>query len=249
MKALDKWDVSWVDQLTENELDWLITHLDKKGISSPYDTISESFDLSKKEYVCNRLVTINSAGEYRKIRQSYRQFKYRQSSSSKTRSYTLSNQAITELDKLRFSLAQAQNRNTPLSKSDVIEHLIYDTYNDLIDRKSVERLAHKQLKHEKDIEKLRYEKINFANARMEKLRERAQSNQTSVIDQLTVENEELYKELESEMNINSLLEDKIKTQTSLHDEFLSENERLKSEVDQLKKRIQALLAAKKRLGL
>ncbi|MEZ8407909.1 hypothetical protein AB6C88_08890 [Vibrio splendidus] len=249
MRALDKWDVSWVDQLTENELDWLITHLDKKGISSPYDSSDQSFGLSKKEHACNRLVTINSEGEYRKIRQSYRQFKYRQSSSSKTRSYTLSNQAITELDKLRSSLSQAQSRAIPISNSDVIEHLIHDTYNGLIDRKRIDRLAQKQLKHDKEIEKLRYERVNFGNARMAELKKRAQSNHTSIVEQLTEENKNLYQELEDKLTENALLQHKIDTKTSLHDGFLSENERLKSEVDQLKKRIQALLEAKKRLDL
>lgn len=249
MAALDKWDVSWVDQLTENELDWLIAHLDKKGISSPYDSSNQSFGLSKKEHVCNRLVTINSEGKYRKIRQSYRQFKYRQSSSSKSRSYTLSNQAIIQLGKLRSSLAQAQSRTIPLSNSDVIEHLIHDTYNGIIDRKRIERLAQKQLKHEKEIEKLRYERVNFGNARMTELKKRAQSNQTPIVEQLTEENENLCQELEGAMNENALLHHKIDNQTSCHNEIISENEKLKSEVDQLKKQIQVFLEAKKRLDL
>ncbi|MDF5056388.1 hypothetical protein P3593_11670 [Vibrio parahaemolyticus] len=249
MTALDKWDVSWIDQLTENELDWLIAHLDKKGISSPYDSSNQSFGLSKKEHACNRLVTINSEGEYRKIRQSYRQFKYRKSSSSKSRSYTLSNQAITELDKLRSTLSQAQSRAIPLSNSDVIEHLIHDTYNGIIDRKRIERLAQKQLKHEKEIEKLRYERVNFGNARMAELKKRAQSNRAPIVEQLTEENENLCQELEGAMNENALLKHKIDNHKSYHDEVISENGRLKSEIDQLKKQNQALLEAKKRLDL
>lgn len=249
MTALNKWDVSWVEQLTENELDWLIAHLDKKGISSPYDSNSQSFGLSKKEHACNRLVTINSEGEYRKIRQNYRQFKYRQSSSSKSRSYTLSNRAITEIDKLRSSLAQAQGKTIPLSNSDVIEHLIHDTYNGIIDRKRIERLAQKQLKHEKEIEKLRYERVNFGNARMAELKKRAQSNQDPMVEQLAEENKKISDELGESLVKNALLQHKIDDSQSSQEELLSENERLKSEVDQLKKQIQALLEAKKRLDL
>lgn len=249
MGALDKWDVSWVDQLTENELDWLITHLDKKGISSSYSSSDQSFGLSKKEHACNRLATLNSESEYRKIRQSYRQFKYRQSSSSKTRSYTLNNQAITELDKLRSSLSQAQSRAIPLSNSDVIEHLIHDTYNGLIDRKRIDRLAQKQLKHDKEIEKLRYERVNFGNARMAELKKRARSNQTPIVEQLTLENEKLYQELENSVNKNALMTHKFDEHKCFHEETISENTRLKSEIAQLKKHIQALLDAKKRLNL
>ncbi len=249
MAALDKWDVSWVDQLTENELDWLIAHLNKKGISSPYDSSNQSFGLSKKEHACNRLVTINSEGEYRKIRQSYRQFKYRQSSSSKSRSYTLSNQAITVLDKLRSSLSQAQSRAIPLSNSDVIEHLIHGTYNGLIDRKRIDRLAQKQLKHEKEIEKLRYERVNLGNARMADLKKRAQSNQDPMVEQLAAENKKINDELGESLVKNAFLQHKLDNSQSSQEEVLSENERLKSEVDQLKKQIQALLEAKKRLDL
>ncbi|WP_394142126.1 hypothetical protein [Vibrio chagasii] len=249
MATLGKWDVSWLERLTENELDWLISHLDKKGISSSYSSSDQSFGLSKKEHACNRLATLNSESEYRKIRQSYRQFKYRQSSTSKSRSYTLSNQSIAELEKLRSSLAQAQGRDVSLSNSDVIEHMIHDTYNGLIDRKRIDRLAQKQLKHEKEIEKLRYEKVNFNNLRMAELKKRTQSNQTPMAEQLAAENKKINEELGETLVKNAFLQHKFDSSQSYQEQIVSENERLKAEVKQLKTQIQALLQAKKRLQL
>lgn len=249
MTALGKWDVNWLEPLTENELDWLISHLDKKGISSSYSSSDQSFGLSKKEHACNRLATLNSEGEYRKIRQSYRQFKYRQSSTSKCRSYTLSNQSIAELEKLRSSLTRVQGRDVSLSNSDVIQHLIHDTYNGLIDRKRIDRLAQKQLKHEKEIEKLRYEKVNFNNVRMAELKKRTESNQTPMVEQLTAENKRINEELGELFVKNAFLQHKFDTSQSHQEKLVSENERLKAEVEQLKTQVQALLQSKKRLQL